>query len=130
MLPAVSRTSDNAAMKSNLDLVRSIYADWERADLSSTAWAHPDIEYVSHGGFSHEGLAPQRFKGLAGMAEGAREFVSAWDGWTIVAEEMRELDAQRVLVLNRYTARGKVSGLHVEQRGAHVFSCAATRSLS
>jgi ketosteroid isomerase-like protein len=55
------------------------------------------------------------------MAAGAREFVSAWDRWTIVAEEMRELDDERVLVLNRYDARGKHSGLTVEQRGAHVF---------
>lgn len=83
-------------MSSNLDLVRSIYAAWERGDLSSTEWAHPDIEYVEHGGLSHAGLAPGRSKGLAEMAEAAREFVSVWDGWSIVAEEMRELDDQRV----------------------------------
>jgi ketosteroid isomerase-like protein len=105
-------------MSDNLDLVRSIYADWERGNLSSARWAHPDIEYVAHGGRAQ---APERYTGVAGMAEGAREFVSAWDGWTIAAEAMRELDDERVLVLNRYTARGKHSGLAVEQEGAHVF---------
>jgi ketosteroid isomerase-like protein len=105
----------------NLDLVRSIYADWERGDLSSTRWADPDIEYVEHGGLSHAGLAPGRFKGLIEMAGAARQFVSAWDGWNVAAEEIRELDDRKVLVLNRYGARGKSSGLTIDQLGAHVF---------
>jgi ketosteroid isomerase-like protein len=55
----------------NLDLVRSIYAAWERGDFKSTDWADSDIEYEYA-----EGPSPGTWKGLDGMAEGFREWLS------------------------------------------------------
>jgi ketosteroid isomerase-like protein len=103
----------------NLDLVRSMYAKWERGDFTSAEWAHPEIEYV----FA-DGPTPGRWTGLAGMAEGMREFLSAWKDFRSKAEEYIELDEERVLVLTRYSGRGKASGVEIGEmraKGANVF---------
>src|SRR2546425_5696181 len=85
-------------MSANLDLVRSIYADTARGDFSSTEWADPEIEYV----FA-DGPEPASWTGLAGMAEGWREWASAWEEWRDEVDEYRELDDERVLVLVHHT---------------------------
>jgi ketosteroid isomerase-like protein len=106
-------------MSENADLVRSIYADWERGDYRSVEWAHPEIEYVIA-----DGPAPGRWTGLTGMAEGWRGFFSAWEEYRSQADEFRELDDERVLVFVRRSGRGKTSGLEISQvqsKGAHLF---------
>jgi ketosteroid isomerase-like protein len=104
----------------NLDLVRSIYAAWERGDFSSAQWAHSEIVYVTA-----DGPQPGSWTGLAGMAEGMRELLGAWEGYRVEAEEYRELDGERVLVILHAGGRGKASGLELGQhtggRGANLF---------
>lgn len=103
----------------NLDLVRSIYTDWERGDFTSVEWAHPEIEVMRP-----EGLQTASWTGLAGMAEGFRDFLGAWEDFRYEAEEFRELDRERVLVLHQLTGRGKTSGLELRQmrwKGANLF---------
>jgi ketosteroid isomerase-like protein len=100
-------------MPGNLDLVRSLYADWARGDWSSTEWAHPEIQFVLA-----DGPSPGTWTGLGRMAEAMRDFLSAWEDYRAEVEEYRELDGERVLVLVRYRGRGKISGLEVEQMRA------------
>jgi ketosteroid isomerase-like protein len=105
-------------MSANLDLVRSIYAAWERGDYSSGAWADPDIEYVVA-----DGALVGTWRGSA-AAEAGRDRMSVWEGFRVEAEEYRELDDERVLVLVRQRGRGKLSGVELGQihaKGANVF---------
>jgi ketosteroid isomerase-like protein len=102
-------------MSENLDLVRSLYVDWGRGDFSSAEWAHPEIDFAIIGG-----PTPYRAHGIAGMAQGTREFLTAWEGYRSEAEEYRELDDGRILVLTRDTARGRTSGAVTQQMRAHV----------
>ena len=106
-------------MSQNLDLVRSIFADWERGDWSSAKWAHPEIEFVVA-----DGPDPTRGTGLRRMADFWREQLRPWDHYRTEAEEYRELDNEQVLVLDHRSGRGKTSGLELSRirtRGAHLF---------
>ena len=105
-------------MSANLDLVRSIHRAWERGDYSSVEWAHPEIESVRA-----DGPSPGTYKGLAGL-ETWREVLDAWEDFRFQAEEFRELDDERVLVLLQFSGRGKTSGLEIGQmrsKGANLF---------
>ena len=97
----------------NVELVRSIYAAWERGDYTSVAWADPAIEYVQA-----DGPLPGTWRGLTGLAEVAREWFDAWKDFRAEAKEYRELDDERVLVLVRVSGRGKTSGLELGQTHA------------
>ena len=97
-------------MSANLDLVRSICADWGRGDYRSAEWADPEIEFVIA-----DGPSPGRWTGLAGMAEGWRTWLGAWEEFHQEANEHRMLDDERVLVFFRGTGRGNASGLDLTQ---------------
>jgi len=100
--------------KESLDLARSIAADWGRGDYRSKDWAHPEIEYVIV-----DGPSPGTWTGLAGMAQGWRDFLRAWEReFRCVVEGYRELDGERVLVLQHWGGRGKTSGVEVTQMTA------------
>ena len=94
----------------NVDLVRSIYAAWERGDWSSVEWAHPEIEFVLG-----DGPDPGSRKGATAMAAVWREFLKAWEGYRVQADDYRELGGEQVLVLLHAGGRGKASGLALRQ---------------
>jgi ketosteroid isomerase-like protein len=103
----------------NLELVRSIYAAWERGDYRSLEWAHADLEYRVA-----DGPSPDIWTGIEGMTEAFRDVLAAWEDWGVVADDYRELAGNRVLVSFHCTGRGKASGMDLAQlwvNGATLF---------
>ena len=102
-----------------VDLVRSLFMAWARGDWSSVEWAHPQIEFAIA-----DGPSPGTWAGVSGMADGFRQVMNAWQGYSSAAEEFVLLDEERVLVLHRLSGRGKVSGLElgrVQPKAAGIF---------
>ena len=105
-------------MSANLDLVRSIFADWERGDYSRVDWADPEVEYVIA-----DGPSPSSRRGIAAMGAAWRDVLSAWRDYRAVGEVYRELADGRMLTLTAFSARGRTSNIEVRQvlaRGASV----------
>jgi ketosteroid isomerase-like protein len=97
-------------MSENVDLVRSIYTDWERGDFSQTDWVHHEVGWAWVGG-----PEPSSGTGIAEIGAPMRNWLAAWDEWRLEATEYRELDSERILVLYRGVGRGKASGLEAGQ---------------
>jgi ketosteroid isomerase-like protein len=94
--------------RENVELVRSIQEAWERGDYSSTEWVDPELEWVVA-----DGPEPCSGKGLIGLGQAWRAWLSAWEDVRVGVDEYRDLDNERVLVLQRKSGRGKHSGLEI-----------------
>jgi len=101
----------------NVEIVRSIYASWERGDFSRAAdWAHPEIECTSFGGPVSGG-----YVGTAAIEQGWRAVLEILDDAQPEAQEYRDVDEERVLVLSRLRGRQKDGGAEVEELRANLF---------
>jgi ketosteroid isomerase-like protein len=106
-------------MSENLDLVRSIFADWERGEFGRDDWVDPDIEFVIA-----DGPDARTLKGVRAMAVVWREFLNAWTGYGVQADNIRELGDGTVLAVVHTLGRGKTSGVELARtgmKGANVF---------
>jgi ketosteroid isomerase-like protein len=86
----------------NVEMVRSILADWARGDYSSVDWADADI--VFRGGDGSES------RGLDELGHLWGEFLTAWDHFATTPERFIDAEGDRVLVLVRFEGRGRASG--------------------
>jgi ketosteroid isomerase-like protein len=103
-------------MSENLDLVRSIYAHWERGDFTSADWADPQIAFA----FA-DGPEPGSWKGIGEMSRRYGEWLSGWNDFSAAPEEYIVVDDKRILVLVHNRGRGRTSGLKLDERSVANF---------
>jgi ketosteroid isomerase-like protein len=100
----------------NLDIVRSIYAAWERGDYTSADWADPQIEFA----FA-DGPEPGSWRGISNMSRRYSEWLSGWKDFSAAPEEYIVVDEKRILVLVHNRGRGRMSGLALDERSVANF---------
>jgi ketosteroid isomerase-like protein len=93
-------------MSENLDLLRSIFAAWERGDFASgIAPLAADIRYSAA---QPEGQAIA--SGRVEMARFLRDFLASWDRYWIELHDLQEVAPERFLASATQCGRGKDSG--------------------
>jgi hypothetical protein len=119
-------------MWENLDLVRSMYEDWELGDVRSIEWAHPG--YVTAQDYRE--LDDQRVPVLfliGGVGKTSRVDLAEMPTEVAHVFDIRDgriakldLDSERVLVLEDRSARAKKSGLRIGEMSGEARSKGAT----
>jgi ketosteroid isomerase-like protein len=102
-----------------IELLKPVYAEWAQGNFRPVTGAYgTGLEW----GWSEE------FPDIAGVepaTEGRDErlvtWLSSWDHWQVEAEEYLTA-GDMVLVMCRYTGRGKGSGVSVDTEGAHLWT--------
>ena len=104
----------------NVQIVRGLYEQWAQGDFSATSVFDPEIVYSRIGTETPD--MEGEWRGLEGLSAGTREYFFAFADLHIEAERIIDLGDDRVLVMSRQTARGKLSGAPFEHELADLIT--------
>ncbi len=98
--------------EANLDIVRSVYAAWNREELPGPReLLDPEIEYVN----PPEAVEPGTRHGLEAFARALAKTLEGWETWQMEVEDMTS-HGDDVAAVVTYRARGRTSGVEVVGR--------------
>jgi ketosteroid isomerase-like protein len=109
----------------NVEIVRRVYEQWARGDFSATDFFDPEVVY-SRIGTGTPGMEGE-WRGREEMSVAGREYFRAFSDLRIEAKRIIDLGDDKVLVLTRQTARGKLSGAPFEHELADLMTLADGR---
>jgi ketosteroid isomerase-like protein len=96
----------------SLETVRRMYERREAGDMYVGEYIHPDIEFARFGSEAPDFTG--EWRGSEGLKQATVEYLNVWEDYRFEVERMIDL-GDRVLVLERQTARGKRSGATISQ---------------
>ena len=103
--------------ESNVEIVRT----------GLDAWNRRDVEAIGDVLDSDAELVPMRavfegtvYRGVDGLKSLLKDMSEDWEDFHIEADELREIDESRVLILGRMQGRGRASGMEIEAPAAWV----------
>ena len=98
----------------DVQLICDAYSQWARGEFNETGMFDPDVEFVM------DKPEQRTYRGRERMADGWSDFMAAWQGFKVAAEEVRPLGDGRYLVFVHLHARGQSSAVETESRGANI----------
>jgi uncharacterized protein len=104
--------------RENVEVVRAAYESWNRGDLDAAlGQTHPQVEFVQDSRIP----GAVSLVGRPAVRAWLDSFQETWE-WFRIAPERIDAIGDRVLVVARISAKGKLSEAEVEQRVGHVFT--------
>ena len=108
--------------QANVEVVRAMYEHWARGDFPASFY-DPDVEHWRIGAQTPD--MEGEFRGLEELSRAMREYLHPFSDLRIEAEEIIDLGDDRVLVLSRHTAVGKLSGAPINHELGDLFTLRA-----
>jgi ketosteroid isomerase-like protein len=116
-----------AMPEENVDVIRAMYEHWARGEFPAT-FIDPDIVHSRIGAQTPD--MEGEWRGLEAFSGAFAEYLQAFSDLRIKAEEIIDLDDERVLVLSRQTAEGKLSGVPIDSELGELFELRAGKVVS
>jgi ketosteroid isomerase-like protein len=98
--------------KENLEIVREMYERRERGDMYVGEFVDSELVFARFGSEAPDFAG--EWHGMDGLKKATVDYLNVWDDYQFEVERMIDL-GDRVLVLERQTARGKRSGAIISQ---------------
>ncbi len=96
----------------NVEIVREMYDRREGGDMYVGEFVHPEIEFVRIGSEAPDFTGV--WHGKDGMRQATADYLNVWEDYQFEVDRMIDL-GDRVLVLEKQTARGRRSGAVISQ---------------